>query len=151
MKIEVALTVVAFSRSASEEVRERGLMGLREGELSALEMYSGSGTYSTWRARHTQNLDLYHLTCKQQWLLAKSNEWNQWIETRRQLAWSPTIPNDKRKQRAWITIKNSAKKWFTEQIECISFYKRCSYFLRDIFPVLNGFHSYPEDHNISAH
>lgn len=47
MKIEIALTVVALSKSASEEVGERGLMGLSEGELSALEIYSGSGTYST--------------------------------------------------------------------------------------------------------
>lgn len=38
---------VTFSKSASEEVGDRGLMGLREGELPALETYSGSGTYRT--------------------------------------------------------------------------------------------------------
>ena len=38
---------VTFSKSASEEVGDRGLMGLREGELPTLETYSGSGTYRT--------------------------------------------------------------------------------------------------------
>lgn len=33
----VERTVVSFSRSASEEVGDKGLTGLREGELSALE------------------------------------------------------------------------------------------------------------------
>lgn len=38
---------VTFSKSASEEVGDRGLIGLREGELPTLETYSGSGTYRT--------------------------------------------------------------------------------------------------------
>lgn len=40
------LTVV-LSNSASEDVGDRGLTGLRDGELSTLETYSGSGTYKT--------------------------------------------------------------------------------------------------------
>lgn len=38
---------VTFSKSASEEVGDKGLMGLRDGELPTLETYSGSGTYRT--------------------------------------------------------------------------------------------------------
>lgn len=38
---------VTFSKSASEQEGERGLTGLREGELPTLETYSGSGTYRT--------------------------------------------------------------------------------------------------------
>lgn len=35
---------VTFSSSASEDVGDRGLMGLRDGELPALDTYSRSGT-----------------------------------------------------------------------------------------------------------
>lgn len=47
---------VTFSKSASEEVGDRGLMGLREGELPTLDMCSGSGTYRT--CEHNPCLDL---------------------------------------------------------------------------------------------
>lgn len=46
------LTVV-LSISASEEDDDRGLTGLREGELSTLEAYSGSGTYKTCKKMFT--------------------------------------------------------------------------------------------------
>lgn len=42
------LTAV-FSASASEDVGDKGLSGLSEGELSTLERYSGSGTYKTYK------------------------------------------------------------------------------------------------------
>lgn len=51
-----ASRTVTFSRSASEEVGDKGLMGLREGELPTLDTYSGSGTYRTCKyntALHT--------------------------------------------------------------------------------------------------
>lgn len=38
-----------FSASASEDVGDKGLSGLSEGELSTLERYSGSGTYKTYK------------------------------------------------------------------------------------------------------
>lgn len=47
------LTVV-LSNSASDDVGDRGLMGLRDGELSTLETYSGSGTYRTYKKTFTQ-------------------------------------------------------------------------------------------------
>lgn len=50
---------VTFSKSASEEVGDRGLMGLREGELPTLETYSGSGTYRT--CKHNTRLCLHRL------------------------------------------------------------------------------------------
>lgn len=55
---------VTFSKSASEEVGDRGLMGLREGELPTLETYSGSGTYRT--CKHNPCLYLHRrcLVCK---------------------------------------------------------------------------------------
>lgn len=40
---------VALSNSASEDVGDRGLIGLSDGELSTLETYSGSGTYKTFK------------------------------------------------------------------------------------------------------
>lgn len=40
---------VALSSSASEDVGDKGLIGLREGELSTLEMQSGSGTYKIYK------------------------------------------------------------------------------------------------------
>lgn len=46
---------VTFSSSASEEVGDRGLMGLRDGELPALDTYSGSGTYRTCKRTHHQH------------------------------------------------------------------------------------------------
>lgn len=46
---------VTFSKSASEEVGDRGLMGLREGELPTLGTYSGSGTYRT--CKHNPGLN----------------------------------------------------------------------------------------------
>lgn len=49
---------VTFSSSASEEVGDRGLMGLRDGELPALDTYSGSGTYRTCK-RTQHNFTLY--------------------------------------------------------------------------------------------
>lgn len=53
---------VTFSKSASEEVGDRGLMGLREGELPTLETYSGSGTYRT--CKHNPCLYLHrHWLC----------------------------------------------------------------------------------------
>lgn len=53
---------VTFSKSASEEVGDRGLMGLREGELPTLETYSGSGTYKT--CKHNTCLCLHrHCLC----------------------------------------------------------------------------------------
>lgn len=53
---------VTFSKSASEEVGDRGLMGLREGELPTLETYSGSGTYRT--CKHNPCLYLHrHRLC----------------------------------------------------------------------------------------
>lgn len=48
---------VTFSKSASEEVGDRGLMGLREGELPTLETHSGSGTYRT--CKHNSFLHLH--------------------------------------------------------------------------------------------
>lgn len=56
-----AQRTVTFSKSASEQVGDKGLMGLREGELPALEMYSGSGTYRTCKhntAEYLQRLCL---------------------------------------------------------------------------------------------
>lgn len=40
---------MVLSNSASDDVGDRGLTGLRDGELSTLETYSGSGTYKTWK------------------------------------------------------------------------------------------------------
>lgn len=51
------LHTVTFSKSASEEVGDKGLMGLREGELPTLETYSGSGTYRT--CKHNPRLYLH--------------------------------------------------------------------------------------------
>lgn len=48
---------VTFSKSASEQEGERGLTGLREGELPTLETYSGSGTYRT--CKHKPSLFLH--------------------------------------------------------------------------------------------
>lgn len=50
-------TVVTFSRSASEEVGESGLLGLKEGELPALDTYSGSGTYRT--CKHNSSVTVH--------------------------------------------------------------------------------------------
>lgn len=56
------LHTVTFSKSASEEVGDKGLMGLREGELPTLETYSGSGTYRT--CKHNPRLYLHkHYIC----------------------------------------------------------------------------------------
>lgn len=57
VKEEMSHTVVTFSRSASEEVGESGLLGLKEGELPALDTYSGSGTYRT--CKHNRSVTLY--------------------------------------------------------------------------------------------
>lgn len=54
------LHTVTFSKSASEEVGDKGLMGLREGELPTLETYSGSGTYRT--CKHNPRLYLHART-----------------------------------------------------------------------------------------
>lgn len=40
---------MVLSNSASDDVGDRGLTGLKDGELSTLETYSGSGTYKTWK------------------------------------------------------------------------------------------------------
>lgn len=56
------LHTVTFSKSASEEVGDKGLTGLREGELPTLETYSGSGTYRT--CKHNPRLYLHkHYIC----------------------------------------------------------------------------------------
>jgi hypothetical protein len=44
---------VVLSNSASDDVGDRGLIGLRDGELSTLETYSGSGTYKTYQKSFT--------------------------------------------------------------------------------------------------
>lgn len=45
---------MVLSNSASDDVGDRGLIGLSDGELSTLETYSGSGTYKTWKKTFTQ-------------------------------------------------------------------------------------------------
>lgn len=47
MIYKYTILTMVFSNSTSDEVGDRGLMGLRDGELSTLEMQSGSGTYSS--------------------------------------------------------------------------------------------------------
>lgn len=60
--LNVGTLTVALSNSASEDVGDRGLIGLKDGELSTLETYSGSGTYKTckktftWRFAQTEIL-----------------------------------------------------------------------------------------------
>lgn len=50
---KVGTLTVALSNSASEDVGDRGLIGLRDGELSTLDTYSGSGTYKTCKKAFT--------------------------------------------------------------------------------------------------
>lgn len=45
--VESRILTVTLSNSASDDVGDRGLTGLRDGELSTLETHSGSGTYKT--------------------------------------------------------------------------------------------------------
>ena len=48
---------MVLSNSASDDVGDRGLTGLRDGELSTLETYSGSGTYKTWKKMFTYSFN----------------------------------------------------------------------------------------------
>lgn len=45
MRVHLLTLFAVLSASASEDVGDKGLIGLIEGELSTLEIYSGSGTY----------------------------------------------------------------------------------------------------------
>lgn len=53
---KVGILTLVLSISASDDVGDSGLMGLRDGELSTLETYSGSGTYKTCQKTFTQRI-----------------------------------------------------------------------------------------------
>lgn len=135
---DVLQHTVTFSKSASEEVGDRGLMGLREGELPTLETHSGSGTYRTCKHNpclylhrhclcanthctphmHTQgaikhNLSRTHMHAAH---IQRNREWiNQHVRISRDGSWfSWSEVWVQRQRRGWLAVDN----WFLAN--CIS-------------------------------